>query len=186
MAVLQLFQRLPTVTADDHFAAELAQYAFGHQLIDRVVFHEQDAGHTPGRLIERQRVPLAGVFLVQDASQCVVQRVAGQGPGLLLQWRKGCNLFARHEIAVSRDQQNRHRRGRANREQALGAVGDDQIWSIVEVQIVRAVVDTAPLEVHSPEGQQAAEQFHKTAAGRADHSYPASERVLRNRRHVHR
>ncbi|EPN79978.1 hypothetical protein A234_13523 [Pseudomonas syringae pv. actinidiae ICMP 19101] len=62
----------------------------------------------------------------------------------------------------------------------------DQVWSVVEVQIVRAVVDAAPLEVHSPEGQQATEQLHKTAAGRADHGYPASERVLRNRRHVHR
>ncbi|MNE77160.1 hypothetical protein D3C80_1734530 [compost metagenome] len=50
-------------------------------------------------------------FRLQDPPQALIQRIAGQGAGLLLQGGEGVYLFAGHEIAIRGDQQDRRTEG---------------------------------------------------------------------------
>ncbi|MNL72476.1 hypothetical protein D3C87_1977930 [compost metagenome] len=64
----------------------------------------------------------------------------------MLQWGECADLFAGHEVTVGGHQQNRSGNGRAQVEQAFGAVGDQD----VEFDADQRVVDGAPLKFEPP------------------------------------
>ncbi|MNP16936.1 hypothetical protein D3C76_1093530 [compost metagenome] len=70
-------------------------------------------------------------------------------------------MFAGHEAAVSGHQQDGRTDGRAQVEQALGAVGDQNIG----VQAEQWIIDRPLLIIEPPPGQYTAQQFRQTAAG---------------------
>ncbi|MNN12962.1 hypothetical protein D3C81_1259760 [compost metagenome] len=125
--ILQLIQRFGTVGGDDDLAAQFAEHAFGHQLIDRVVLNQQ---HPPaphrGRRFELRIVNGDHVRL-QGASQVLVQSISRQWSGLLLQRRECGGFFAGQETAVGGYQQNRRPKRRAQAEQTLRTIGDHHV-----------------------------------------------------------
>ncbi|MNF97965.1 hypothetical protein D3C84_808100 [compost metagenome] len=82
-----MIQCLDPVSGDDHLAAELAEHALGHQLIDRVVLDQQHP--RPSLRDERIDPGIVGRvgLRLQDSPQGLVQRIACQGACLLLQGR---------------------------------------------------------------------------------------------------
>ncbi|MNP71641.1 hypothetical protein D3C76_1680570 [compost metagenome] len=82
-------------------------------------------------MIGRWAIP--NVFHVQGATQGLVQRIARQWTGLLLQRSKGGAFFAGHEVAVGGHQQDRCGEPRAQFEQAGWAVSNQYIG----VQVVQ-------------------------------------------------
>ena len=84
---------------DDHLAPELAEHALGHQLVDRVVLHQQDARAVRKRCgFYLDRVEHQLRVAAQVALQDLVQRVTAQRAGLLLQRRQGRDFFAGQKL----------------------------------------------------------------------------------------
>ncbi|MNH13464.1 hypothetical protein D3C79_730360 [compost metagenome] len=110
-----------------HLAAELGQHALGHQLVHRVVLHQQNARPAVGggECGDGQRV--FGSLALQGAAQCLIQGIACQGAGQLMQRGQLRCLFWRQEIAVGRHQQDRCCQRRAQLEQVVQVVGDQQV-----------------------------------------------------------
>ncbi|MNJ27270.1 hypothetical protein D3C77_217720 [compost metagenome] len=145
---MQLLQCLGAVGGDVHFATQFGQHALGHQLIHRIVFHQQNACAAfaeQGTVVCRQ---VGAVIANQSASQGLVQGVACQGTGLLLKRRQLRRLFAGEKVAVGGHQQNRRRDLRTQAEQTVQVIGDQKI-GCGTVQFVGAVV---ALIIQSPVG----------------------------------
>ncbi|MNH19581.1 hypothetical protein D3C79_793220 [compost metagenome] len=124
---------------DADVATELGQHAFSHQLVHRVVLDQQDMCTALAVQSALVRVEIDTVGTVQRASQGLVQGVARQWPGLLLQGRQMHGLFTRKKVAVGGHQQNRRLYLRAKRKQVVQVVGNQQV-RVGVTQLVRVVV----------------------------------------------
>ena len=144
-----------------HIAAKLAEHAFSDQLIDRVVLDQQHLAPTRGRRGVRLRFGEGGDLRLQNPSQMLVQRVARQRPGLLLQGGEGGGFFAGQKTAISSHQQNRRGDARAQTEQAFRTIGDQHI----RIQAQQRIIDGALRVFQAPDRQQAFQQFRQATAG---------------------
>ena len=122
--LLQPTQRLAAVARNHHFTAQLAQHALGHQLVDRIVFDQQDSRAVDRRSIHGLSALYLAVVLEQQMLQGLVQCLTRQGPGFLLQGCQRIDLVTGHKVAIRGHQQDRRTDGRAQAKQALGTVGN--------------------------------------------------------------
>ncbi|MNF09335.1 hypothetical protein D3C80_2099750 [compost metagenome] len=65
--VFQQRQGFATVGGDGDVAAQLAQHALGHQLVYRIVFHQQDTRLSFSARSPRAGTGLGGVNAMEDA-----------------------------------------------------------------------------------------------------------------------
>ncbi|MNG90304.1 hypothetical protein D3C79_491940 [compost metagenome] len=165
-----------------HLAAELGQHALGHQLVHRVVLHQQDARAALFQGDGRGRQRVFGLVALQGAAQGLVQGVARQRPGQLVQGGEGDRLFAGQEVAVGGHQQDRCLQCRAQFEQLVQAVGDQQ----VDGRGVQPRAAVMVLVGKAPGGQQVLQQFIEPAAGRAQRRHAPVQRCRRDGFGVHR
>ena len=147
-----------------YIAAKLAEHAFGDQLIDRVVLDQQHLAPARGRQGIRLCFVEGGGVRLQNPSQMLVQRVARQRPGLLLQGREGGGFFAGQKTAVSSHQQDRRGDARAQTEQAFRTIGDQHI----RIQAQQRIINSALRVFQAPHRQQALQQFRQATAGSGD------------------
>ncbi|MNG00193.1 hypothetical protein D3C84_831210 [compost metagenome] len=82
--MLQLIQGLAAVGGDNHLAAEFSEHALGHQLIDRIILHQQHPSAPLGSERLQSRIVDDVDFRLQDSPQCLVKRITCQRPRLLL------------------------------------------------------------------------------------------------------
>ncbi|MNJ49704.1 hypothetical protein D3C77_449500 [compost metagenome] len=156
-----MLQGIGTVRRNAHFATEFAQHALGYQLVHRVVFHQQDARTTLAVCSAVLGVGVDAVGAVQRTSQHLVQGIAGQGAGLLLQWGKMHGLFTGEKVAIGGHQQDRCLNLRAKHEQVVQIVGDQQVRQRFTQFVDVAVVSI----VQSPVREQGLQQLSQSAAG---------------------
>ncbi len=150
------------------FASQLAEHALGHQLIDRVVFHQQDARPMgEGRTVHLDRVEDQLRVAAQVALQNLVQRVAAQRACLLLQGGKGGDFLTGHEVAIGGDQQNGRANPRAQAEQAFWAIGNQQVGGLPAQIIVLGIA----ARCQPPMGQQRGEQLCQAIAAAGDDNH---------------
>ncbi|MNM54459.1 hypothetical protein D3C81_655830 [compost metagenome] len=122
-----------------------------------------------------------GLMALQGAAQGLVQGVACQWSGQLVQRGQSQGLLVGQEVAVGSHQQNRGFQCRAQFEQVLDVVGDQQVdhCGIQRGATVMALVGQAPGR------QQVLQQFIEPAAGCAQCGYAAMQGRWRDDFGVH-